>query len=353
MNKWSKVKYLASALPPKAAIGIYSLGRQVFLSGMKRENPKETYVPPKNLSKLLWEIEFRAPLFNAAGIFKDFDCYNIAYRQGAGAYLVGTITPNPREGNTIHKISLPSAMYPRSHASSNSLGLPNPGIVKTLEGISKIERFPKFPIGISLASESQEDLTQSMQLCERTSIDFIELNESCPNVENQGDLTGRLEYIRKNFLEKRKRNLPVIVKFSNDLSFEQLPDVMDLLFELNYDGINIGNTSTDYAWMRDKIHLKELALYDFYAKHFGGGISGKPLRETSLELASLASEYIQISFPHQEFHVIRTGGIESSGDIEKSNKSGIHLNEWYTGYFENFLQDGNDLYKNIFEAKSQ
>ena len=142
MNKWSKVKYLASELPPKAAIGVYSLGRQVFLSGMRNENPKNAYSPPKNLSRILWEIEFRAPLFNAAGMFKDFDCYNLAFRQGAGAYLVGTITPDPKEGNTIHKISLPSAMYPRSHAASNSLGLPNPGINFALKKTERREYCP-------------------------------------------------------------------------------------------------------------------------------------------------------------------------------------------------------------------
>lgn len=349
MDKWTKVKYLASGLPPRAAIGVYSLGRQVFLSGIRNENPRRVYTPPEDLSRTLWGIKFRTPLFNAAGAFKDFNYYNLAFKQGAGAYLVGTITPNPRDGNEIDGILHPLAMYPRSHASSNSLGLPNQGIEKTLEDISGIERHEGFPIGISLASDSLGELVQSMQLCEEKGIDFIQLNESCPNVENAGNLTERLGYVDKNFLKKRKRHLPVEVKFSNDLNFTQIPDVVDLLLELNYDGINLGNTSTDYHGMRNKIHPRELALYDFYTKNFRGGLSGNPLKEVSLALASVAVEYVKACSPHQEFHVTRTGGIETREDISDSKNAGVSLNGWYTGHFRNLDEHGNDLYRNMFE----
>jgi dihydroorotate dehydrogenase len=347
--KWEKTKFLVSKLPPKLSIGVYSMGRQVFLSGMKRESPKEAYVPPSILNRRLWGIDFRTPLFNAAGVFKDFSCYDLAFKQGAGAYLVGTITPTSNEGNQINGIHLPFAIYPNSHASSNSLGLPNKGIVKTLEGISEIERFPGFPIGISLTSDSLEELVYSLQLCEEKRIDFVELNESCPNKKNAGNLRHRLEYVKKKLLEKV--DFPVIVKLSNDLDFAKIPDVMDLLFELGYDGINFGNSSVDYSGMRNKIHLKDLPLYDFFTKNFKGGLSGEPLKHISLELSSIAVQYVKAASPQQEFHVIRTGGIQNSGDIQASEKAGVSLNQTGVGYFENFITHGDNLYKNILEKK--
>ena len=347
--KWRKTKFLVSKLPPKLSIGVYSLGRQVFLSGMKRETPKEAYVPPQSLNRKLWGIDFRTPLFNAAGVFKDFSCYDLAFKQGAGAYLVGTITPTSNEGNQINSIHLPFAIYPNSHASSNSLGLPNKGIIKILKGISEIERHEGFPIGISLTSDSLEELVYSLQLCEGSRIDFVELNESCPNKKNAGNLKQRLEYVKKKFLEKA--DFPVIIKLSNDLDFAQIPDIMDSLFELGYDGINLGNSSTDYHAIRNKIHLKDLPLYDFFTKNFKGGVSGEPLKHISLELSSIAVQYVKAASPRQEFHVTRTGGIQTRGDISASEEAEISLNQMGVGYFESLIAHGNDLYKDIWEKE--
>jgi hypothetical protein len=52
--------------------------------------------------------------------------------------------------------------------------------------------------------------------------------------------------------------------------------------------------------------------------------------------------------PAHEFHVIRTGGISSADDILLSEKSGISLNQWFTGYFEGFAAKGHRLYQMIF-----
>jgi hypothetical protein len=49
----------------------------------------------------------------------------------------------------------------------------------------------------------------------------------------------------------------------------------------------------------------------------------------------------------QEFHVIRTGGIESKQDLEDSERAGISLNQWFTGYFENFARYGHNVYKQM------
>ena len=348
MSQWNKIKFFVSKLPPKQAIGVYTVGRQIFLKQLESENPRRAYIPPANLNRKLWGIDFRTPLFNSAGMFKDFNYYDLAFKQGAGAYLIGTLTPEPKEGNTINQIHLPFAIYPKSHSSSNSLGLPNKGLYQTLQDLSRIEKIQGFPIGLSLASSSLEGLVQSLQLCEEMGIDFVEINESCPNVHNDGDQRKRLDYIGKKFLKRRKTRLPVIVKFSNDLNFIDIPEIVGLLFKLGYDGINFGNTSTDYPRIRTKIHFRDLSLYDFYTKNFKGGISGRPLKRDSLELSKIAVEYLKTN-SSREFHIIRTGGIEDANDIAESEKVGVSLNQWFTGYFENFITHGNDLYKEILE----
>ena len=101
--------------------------------------------------------------------------------------------------------------------------------------------------------------------------------------------------------------------------------------------------------MREMINKSERKLFDYFTKTFGGGFTGEPLKEMSLELASRAVEYVKDGPPKQEFHVIRTGGISEWKDIKDSERAGILLNQWFTGYFEKFAEQGHDVYKNLFK----
>ena len=246
------------------------------------------------------------------------------------------------------------------------MGLPNEGHEIVASRISKIEKIKNCPIGISIASapeqkglEALNGLLMGFNIFDKAGVDFIELNESCPNVIHEHSvvqinrldrsLVDRLEYISTNFLNKRKRKLPVIVKFSNDTNIEQLPALIDLLITLKFDGVDFGNTSTNYNEYIDEIDKSELGLYQYFIKEFGGGVSGRVLKHKSYLLASTAANLIKMRNLRTEFHVIRTGGIENSDDVLLSNKSGIVLNQWFTGYFDNFANYGHKVYLNIFD----
>lgn len=359
-NLESKLRSLVTKLPPKIVVSIYSSGRIDFLAKLKKEVPSKIYTPPNELSRELWGIHFRTPIMNSAGMFKNAECYEMVAMQGAGAYLGGTGTWNPRRGNEKDGIYLPFIPYPKSHSSSNWLGLPNGGDEINSQRAKQLERIADTPVGWSImgspdfhGGEKLKYLVDGMKLYEQVGIDFIEINESCPNLSHgrpkDDDLAIRLKYVKENFLDQRTRKLPVIIKFSNDTEVKQLPFLLGLLFELGYDGVNFGNTSTAYVQIRERIKPSERKLYDFFIKTFGGGVSGRPLREFSLELAARAVEYVKSGKPSQEFHVIRTGGIESWSDILDSERAGISLNQWFTGYFENFAKHGHDVYKKLFQ----
>ncbi len=355
-----RLRPFVTKLPPQIVVSRYSQGRLDFLAKLKEEIPSETYVPPENLSRELWGIRFRAPIMNSAGMFKNGECYEMVAKQGAGAYLGGTGTWNSRRGNEKNGVYLPFVPYPRSHSASNWLGLPNDGDEVNSQRASKLERIAGTPVGWSImgspdfqGEEKLRYLVEGMKLYAQSGVDFLEINESCPNTAHgrpqDDDLANRLRYVKEHFLDQRTRRLPVVVKFSNDTQVEQAPTLLDLLFELEYDGVNFGNTSTAYIQRREIIDPNEGKLFDFYTQTFGGGVSGKPLRESSLELAGRAVEYARAGSPSQEFHVIRTGGIETWDDIQDSERAGVSLAQWYTGYFENFAKHGHDVYRQLFE----
>jgi hypothetical protein len=75
-----------------AVVKMYAEGRLKFLEKLKQEIPLERYEPPEELARTVWGVRFRTPIMNAAGMFKNGECYDMVAMQGAGAYVGGTGT---------------------------------------------------------------------------------------------------------------------------------------------------------------------------------------------------------------------------------------------------------------------
>jgi dihydroorotate dehydrogenase len=341
----------------------YTYGRKIFLNLLSKDKPKNKFIPQEKFHEKLWGLVFNCGLFNAAGMFKKGESYYTVAAQGAGAYLAGTTTAKAIRGNSRILINHPFVPYPFSHSASNWMGLPNPGHAAVAKVVSELVHQPGCPIGVSVAanpgvsdSEAVKGIVVGIKLYDRAGVDFIEINESCPNVPHDklidssgldAHLISRLEYISKNFIRYKERNLPLIIKLSNDTDKSLLPALIDILTDLDFDGINLGNTSTNYQEIEKMLDPRDLKAFKFFTSEFGGGVSGLPLRSKSLELAAYATEYIKTKNLQKEFHAIRTGGIETPEDIRHSNEAGILLNQWFTGYFDGFAKHGHDVYKEL------
>lgn len=353
-----------SVLPPKIYTSLYSKSRKKFLANLEKETTLDAINIPREEHVDAWGLTFRCGLFNSAGMFKNGDGYNLVDSQGAGAWICGTTTKLPRRGNIAQGIIHPFSPFPRSGAALNWMGLPNEGHEAVAKKISNINPKKICPIGASLSSdpaqhgyEALNGLLEGMELYQKAGINFLEVNESCPNVEHDTELDSsgldkhlveRLHFIKDKFLNYRVNKLPVIIKFSNDTSPQLITKLIDMLYELDYDGINIGNTSTKYKEKLNYISEKERKHFNWFSENFGGGISGLPLKEDSLNLCKIASEHLKTKSNRHEFHIIRTGGIFDKEDLDASKEIGIKLNQWYTGYFEAFSQYGHKLYHKLF-----
>ncbi len=347
---------------PRLTALMYSSARQYFIELLAGENPNIDWRPPQKFEKTLWGLKFPVPLFNAAGMFKRGEGYYLTAAQKAGAYLAGTTTSVPRRGNEKDGVKHPFTAYPFSASASNWMGLPNDGHAILAKRLWSIDKKDNCPLGVSLAASPDmpqecalEGLVEGLELYRKAGVDFIELNESCPNVSHSADsdsrvesIVKRLEYISEKFLKRRKRNLPAIVKFSNDTPPDAVAAIIEALTELEFDGVNFGNTSAEYVKHESEIDARDSANFRYFTETFGGGLSGKILKSDSLSLCAEAIKSLEKTKPKREFRVIRTGGVETREDIDESEKIGVDLNQWFTGYFESFANHGHNLYKSMF-----
>jgi dihydroorotate dehydrogenase len=339
---------------------VYSNARKWFINLFNRTNINPIYISDEFNVKL-WDITFNCPIFNAAGMFKKGEGYYTCAKMGAGAYIAGTTTSTKRQGNKKKGIKHPFMPYPNSKSSSNWLGLPNPGHLFVANEITKIEKIKKCPIGISISENPDtmdiKEVVEGMKLYDKAGVDFIEINLSCPNVQYNKHTSqiidiktaDKLNYLSNNFLRNRNRNIPLIVKYSNDINENELFAAIDILIDLQFDGINIGNTSTKYENYLPLIHPKDIHNYNRFTATFNGGLSGEILKENSLSLSKLAINYVNSKSLSKGFNVIRTGGISSAEDIVVSKKAGIKLNQWFAGFFEMFSKNGFNLYKELMD----
>lgn len=354
-----RLRGLVGILPPSVGVRLFSSGRTSFAKKFAQDIPRDSYVPPQDLGVTAWGLRFQLPLFNAAGMFKKGEGYNVVSRQGAGAYVAGTTTSRARIGNIRGGVTWPAIPYAHSRAGSNWMGLPNEGHQVVALRLAKLTRVVGCPVGASVSSEPGLDdssalpeLLSGMYAYADAGVDFIELNESCPNVPGHNSqhvldagLILRLDAIATQFLEHGSTRPRVVVKFSTDTSLEQIPHLVQALVERGFDGVILGNTSTKYLAHRNAIDSRDLALYDYFTQTYGGGLSGSILRHDSLETCRWAVDAVRALAPSQEFHVIRCGGIATADDVAASRKIGVMLNQWYVGYFDAFAANGHGLYR--------
>jgi dihydroorotate dehydrogenase len=361
----SKYRHLINNLLPFPINSFfYSNARKLFIHLLDRTSIAPICIPDEFNVKL-WDITFNCSVFNAAGMFKKGEGYYTCAKMGAGAYISGTTTYTKRKGNKKIGIKHPFIAYPNSKASSNWLGLPNPSHSYVANEIMKIEKINNCPVGVSVSENP--DTTDEMQkiievvdgikLYDKAGVDFIEINLSCPNVEHHKHsncvidigMVNKLNYLSDNFLKVRNRNLPLIVKYSNDINEDELFAAIDILIDLGFDGINIGNTSIKYENYLPSIHPKDIHNYKRFTSTFGGGLSGEILKENSLYLSKIAVEHINKKSINREFNVIRTGGISTASDIIASKNAGVKLNQWFAGFFEMFSKNGFNVYKEMMD----
>jgi dihydroorotate dehydrogenase (NAD+) catalytic subunit len=167
-------------------------------------------------------------LLNASGCLDALTAPGVAAE--LDAFVTKTVTPRPRGGNA------PVRIAETGHGMLNSIGLANPGrerfLAETLPRLRRLER----PIWVSVGGFSAGDYAETCEaLDERDEVETIELNLSCPNVDEAPETAAELVAAARAATSK-----PLFAKLSPALP--DLAEAARAVAAAGADGLSLVNT---------------------------------------------------------------------------------------------------------------
>jgi dihydroorotate dehydrogenase (NAD+) catalytic subunit len=219
-------------------------------------------------------------LLNASGCLDALTAPEVA--QTLDAYVTKTVTPLPREGNA------PARIAETEGGMLNAIGLANPGIDAFLADHLPLLARLGVPIWVSVGGFSLEDYVQvALLLGERDEVEALELNLSCPNVDEVPENVGEVVAAVRAVTAK-----PLYAKLSAAVA--DLAASSRAAEAAGADGLSLINTVRGLA-------LDERTLRPVLARG-AGGLSGPALRPVAL--AAVHTCFREVGLP-----IIGMGGV--------------------------------------------
>jgi dihydroorotate dehydrogenase (NAD+) catalytic subunit len=220
-------------------------------------------------------------ILNASGCLDALAAPEVA-RQ-LDAFVTKTVTPLPREGNA------PPRIAETAHGMLNAIGLANPGRDRFLaEHLPRLRELG-IPLWVSVGGFCAEDYAETCSLL--TDIEAVELNLSCPNVDEAADSAAEIVAACR-----RATDLPLYAKLS--AAHPDLAEVAQAVAAAGADGLSLINTLRALAL--DK-HLRPTLARG------SGGLSGPALKPIALHAVSVCREATGLP-------IVGMGGVSTGRD---------------------------------------
>ena len=219
-----------------------------------------------------------------------------------GAVVAKTVTMKPREGNPEprwHPQSWRRAKEAGEDIYLNSIGLTNPGIENVLTQHAPYWERWDVPVILSMAGETVQEFGDMASMADETpGIVGLELNLSCPNVDNGAVYSHSAELAAETVQKvKGSTSFPVIAKLSPNV-----PDIVPIARAVEGAGADAITLVNTVPAMVINMDTRRPILGGIT-----GGISGPALKPIALALVYKASQAVSVP-------VIGVGGVFKSDD---------------------------------------
>ena len=225
------------------------------------------------------------PLLNGSGCLDALTAPDVA--QQLDAFVTKTITPLPREGNP------PPRIAETEHGMLNSIGLQGPGIDVFIADV--LPRLAKLgvPLWVSVGGFSATDFAEvCARLDDQKAVNTIELNLSCPNVDEASETAAELVGAARASTSKR-----LFAKLSPATG--NIAESARAVVAAGADGLTLVNTIRGLA-------LDPRTLRPKLARATGG-YSGPALKPVALACVFACAEAVDVP-------IVGLGGVQTGGD---------------------------------------
>ena len=239
-------------------------------------------------------VKFKNPVMTASGTFgsgKEFS--EFADLNKLGAVVTKGVANEPWVGNPTPRVAETYG------GMLNAVGLQNPGIDLFVE--RDIPYLAKFDtrIIVNVCGRTTEDYCEVVQRLASQPVDMLEINISCPNVEEGGIAFGQsaksVEAITKEVKKHAKQ--PVIMKLSPNVT--DIAEMAKAAESGGADALSLINTITG---MKIDIHKRKFTL-----ANKTGGLSGPAIHPVAVRMVYQAAQAVKIP-------IIGMGGIMTAED---------------------------------------
>ena len=295
--------------------------------------PVTSRIPRKRRPVHAMGLEFPGPLGLAAGFDKNAEGIDALAALGFSFVEVGTVTGEPQPGNDRPRLF----RLPADRAIVNRMGFNNDGAEVVAERLAKRRlkhRDGDVIVGVNIgktkvvpehdADAVAADYEKSTRLLAPYA-DYLVVNVSSPNTPGLRDLQS-VERLRPLLVAVHRQadavttpHVPLLVKIAPDLSDDDVLAVADLALELGLDGIVATNTTISREGLRSG--PEEIARVG------AGGLSGRPLRERSLEVLELLRKRVG-----PDLTIVSVGGISDADYARVRLDAGATLLQAYTAF---------------------
>ncbi len=261
------------------------------------------------------EINLKNPIIMASGTFgfgREYaEIYDI---EKLGGIASKGLTLNPRGGNQGIRIwETPSGMM-------NSVGLENPGIQTFIENELPFMQSLDLAHIINISGTNLGDYVKACQIISREKVDMIELNISCPNVQENNIPFGIKETTTREVVKEVRKvvKVPLMVKLSPDA--DDIIRIARICEEEGADAISLINTFKAFAI---DINEKKKIFENTYA-----GLSGPCIKPIALRMVHEVAKQVKIP-------VMGIGGIVDYQDVLEFLMAGARAVQIGTANFIN------------------
>ena len=247
-----------------------------------------------NTSVTIAGVTFKNPVMTASGTFgSGMEYGDFVDLNRLGAVVTKGVANVPWPGNPTPRVA---EVY---GGMLNAIGLQNPGIDVFLKRDIPFLQHYDTKIIVNVCGKTVEDYLEVVEKLNDSAADMLEINVSCPNVEEGAIAFGQKADCLFDITSKIKNEArkPIIMKLSPNVT--DITEMAKAAEAAGADAISLINTITG---MKIDIHKRTFAL-----ANRTGGMSGPAIKPVAVRMVYQASHAVKIP-------VIGMGGIATAED---------------------------------------